>query len=197
MELELTDDNVAGLTSELGRLEGKVRADIVAQGIEDDDVTVTFKAQLRYQGTDSTLLCDWGDVADVVRDFDTRHRQQYGFTMEGKALVVESVVVEASAPTGSVDDVTLPPPPPGHTLEPVTTVDAYMDGEMRPTHVYAREAMEVGDKVAGPAIITEPTGTNVVECGWEVELSSRGNLIMRRVVAKAKQSAIGTQVRVG
>ena len=90
------------------------------------------------------------------------------------------VVVEASAPTGSVDDKTLPPPAAGHKLEPVKSVEAYMDGEMRPTLVFARDDMAVGDRVAGPAIITEATGTNVVEVGWEAELTSRGNLVMRR-----------------
>ena len=84
---------MAGLKAELGRLEGKVRADITAQGVGDSDIEVTFKAQLRYQGTDSTILCDWGAVADVESDFDARHRQQYGFVMEGKKLVVESVRV--------------------------------------------------------------------------------------------------------
>ncbi|MFV2033793.1 MAG: hydantoinase B/oxoprolinase family protein, partial [Halocynthiibacter sp.] len=51
-----------------------------------------------------------------------------------------------------------------------------------------------GQKVDGPAIITEPTGTNIVADGWQAEIDSGGNLEMRRVVALARREAIGTRV---
>jgi N-methylhydantoinase A/oxoprolinase/acetone carboxylase beta subunit len=65
------------------------------------------------QGTDSTILCDWPSRASsssavvatalpraeaasaVKRDFEARHKQQFGFLMSGKSLVVQSVSAEA------------------------------------------------------------------------------------------------------
>jgi N-methylhydantoinase A/oxoprolinase/acetone carboxylase beta subunit len=112
----------------------------------DDCIEVSYRAQVRYQGTDSTILCDWPAVSirqeekesgggggmaaaapvaqrsgeaceSVALDFEARHRQQFGFVMgRDKPLVVQSVSVEAWAPTAdpATIDKELSPPPEGH-----------------------------------------------------------------------------------
>lgn len=45
----------------------------------------------------------------------------------------------------------------------------------------------------GPAIITEPTGTNVIEPGWRAEIVDYGNLMLRRVVPLKRAEAIGNE----
>ena len=113
--------------------------------------------------------------------------------MEGKDLVCESIAVEASAPTGSVEDHILSPSSKDHELKPISTVRTYMDGQMRDTNVYERMDMRPLDKVDGPAIINEAIGTNMIEPGWQAELTNRGHLVLKRVVEKQRQSAIGTE----
>src|SRR5690625_2025679 len=54
--------------------------------------------------------------------------------------------------------------------------------------------MQRGDSVAGPAILREPTGTTVVEPGWQVELNTYGHLLLRRVQPLPKRTAVGTEV---
>ena len=54
--------------------------------------------------------------------------------------------------------------------------------------------MRHGDTVNGPAILFEPTGTNIVEHGWQAEVVSGANLILRRIVPLARENAIGTRV---
>jgi 5-oxoprolinase (ATP-hydrolysing) len=54
--------------------------------------------------------------------------------------------------------------------------------------------MAAGDTIDGPAILTEPTGTNVLENGWQAECVQGGNLILRRTVPLVRSEAIGTTV---
>ena len=169
--------------------------EIMAQGVRENDITLSLKAQIRYDGTDTALLCDWsgGDLDLVKTDFENRHRQQFGFIMEGKELICESIAVEASAPTGSVEDPILNEKEKNHLLEPISTVQTYMDNAMRDdTNVYERDDMKSGDIVDGPAIINEAIGTNVIEPGWQAQLTDRGHLVLNRIVEKERQSAIGT-----
>jgi 5-oxoprolinase (ATP-hydrolysing) len=100
--------------------------------ITDKDITLYCRAQIRYQGTDATLLCDWplevaaggGAVAaqassaatSVHHDFADRHKTQFGFLMGDKKLIVESVSVEAVAPQGDLSKLEkfMPDAPAGH-----------------------------------------------------------------------------------
>jgi 5-oxoprolinase (ATP-hydrolysing) len=61
-----------------------------------------------------------------------------------------------------------------------------------PTH--DRTKMGVGVVVAGPAVINEPTGTTVLEHGWEATCIDGGALVLRRAIPLARKDAIGTSV---
>ena len=80
---------------------------------------------------------------------------------------------------------------PDESLAPQTTVDAYMGGR-RSRHLSTGETIPVGGKVDGPALIIEATATTIVEPGWQAEMTDIGNLVLRRVVARAERVAIGT-----
>ncbi|MEO0800639.1 MAG: hydantoinase B/oxoprolinase family protein, partial [Pseudomonadota bacterium] len=61
-----------------------------------------------------------------------------------------------------------------------------------PTH--DRTKMGVGVVVTGPAVINEPTGTTVLEYGWEATCIDGGALVLRRAVPLMRREAIGTSV---
>jgi len=189
------DGNNNSVAASFDSLCKKAKDEIIAQGVLEKDITLSLKAQIRYEGTDTALLCDWFDcdLNRVKKDFEDRHRQQFGFIMEGKELICESIAVEASAPTGSVDDATLDDGDENHILQPISIVQAFMDDKIRDTQVYERNHMKPGDSVDGPAIINEPIGTNIIEPGWQAKLTDRGHLVLTRVVEKERQSAIGTK----
>ncbi len=46
--------------------------------------------------------------------------------------------------------------------------------------------------MAGPAIIIEPHQTIVVEDGWAAAITAKNHLVLERIVALKRQSAIGT-----
>ena len=76
--------------------------------------------------------------------------------------------------------------------EPVANVAVHFGGSERATPVFRREALTIDSAIDGPAIILESTATTVVEPGWRTRVATGGDLILERVVALARESAVGT-----
>ncbi|HIK29124.1 MAG: hydantoinase B/oxoprolinase family protein [Oscillatoriaceae bacterium SKW80] len=137
------------------------------------------KVHLKYQGSDSALIVDFGSIAEMKLRFEEAHRQRYGFIMEEKELIVETVSVEV------VDKMEVPeeevilrrsPQP----AAPVKIVKMYAADAWRDTPIFQRDDLQPGDCITGPAIIVEATGTNVIELGWQAELTERNHLILKK-----------------
>lgn len=66
-------------------------------------------------------------------------------------------------------------------------------GTAAPTPVFDRTALVPGTRIDGPAILREPTGTTVVEPGWQAAVTASGGLILDRVVPLPRRLAVGTE----
>jgi len=82
----------------------------------------------------------------------------------------------------------------GASPNPRATVAMHIAGRTHDTPLYDRADLTPGTNIDGPAIIIEPTGTNVIEPGWRATIDALGNLVMNRTVALRRDSAIGTDV---
>lgn len=124
---------------------------------------------LKYAGTDATLEVNFGEEGAMVAQFETQHRQRYGFVLPQKTLVVESVVLELIAPTAPLpsEPAELGTPSPG---EPVARKPVYFGDRWYDTPIYHRQDLCRGQVIPSPALIIEPTGTNVLEPGWQGEI---------------------------
>lgn len=179
VEAKLGADLMPDLEETLAALLQDGRAEILAQGVTDAHITALLKLHLRYEGTDSALLVDWASPATMTAQFEQVYRQRYGFTMAEKTLVVEAISVEVIGHTGIAAEATVTRHHPDPPL-PVDTVSVYMAQQWRSTPIYQRQTLQPGDRVGGPAIITETTGTNVIEPGWEATVSHHNHLMLSK-----------------
>ena len=191
IELPLADGALAEAERVAARLIEDAAAELAAQ--EVTEYRTYTRVHLKYQGTDTALIVPLADEAAVIESFEAAYRQQFGFVMHGRPLVVDAVSVELD---GGGSDATEEPLAASRQggLQPLDTVQAYLAGEMRDTPVYDRDAMQPGDVVDGPAILREQTGTTVVEPGWRAELNSLGHLLLTRVQPLPRRTAVGTEV---
>jgi 5-oxoprolinase (ATP-hydrolysing) len=177
VEVRLTAEVMPTLQRALGTLEAEGRVEIRAQEVEDISIQVLLRAHLRYEGTDSSLMVEFAEVEAMRLQFEQIYRQRYGFTMPHKALIVEAVSVEVIGQMITADEPALTSskitPP-----EPIATVQVYSKGHWHETPIYQRQDLKPGDRIAGPALIIEPTGTNVVEPGWSAKLTLKNHLIL-------------------
>ncbi|MHA3978989.1 hydantoinase B/oxoprolinase family protein [Halovulum sp. GXIMD14794] len=182
------DDASAG--SALDNLVRDASGEVAAQGIGPDSIRVLRTAHVRTPGGHQALPVPFGAPSDMAEAFATAHKQRFGFVPALDGLVIEMLSAEAIGATG--EGVTLPDAAP--TGAAPGNARMFTEGDWREVPVHDRAAMAPGDTVVGPAIVTEPTGTNIVEPGWQAEALPGGNLLLCRVVPLARQEAIGTSV---
>ncbi|OUC16114.1 MAG: 5-oxoprolinase [Alkalinema sp. CACIAM 70d] len=177
IELPLEPAVIPQLDAALNELGITGRAEMEAQGIDHDRIQIQPTVYLKYAGTDSTIGVPWSDFAEMRHQFEQRYQQRYGFTMLDKALIAEAVAVEIIGQTDLPTEPQLPRQP-DRSLTPIASVKLYTRDRWWQTPVYSRSDLQPGDRIPGPALIIEPTGTNVIEPGWSAELTDRNHLIL-------------------
>ena len=175
----------------LEALEAVVRGEVEAQGIAADDIEIRRRVHVRYDGTDSALVVDHGQADDIQRGFESAYKDQFGFLMPEKRLIIEAVCAEAightESATAPMTNIASDAP-----ARPLASVSMYSEGQARDTAIYDRATLSPGQQIRGPAIIKESTGTTVLEQGWAATITERGDLLLERVQAPPKRVAIGT-----
>ncbi len=195
VEERLVEGLVPRLEEVLGELTAEADGELARQQIPQARRSMLRRLHLKYEGTDTAIEVEYGPVGRMKDEFETAHRQRYGFVMAEKALVVETAAVEAIGATGDVNEGTASvAPSQGDGAKALATVRSYMAGEERDAPIYDRADMIAGQKINGPAIIREPTATTVIEPGWQAEMNAGGDLVLTRVVPLPKREAIGTSV---
>ncbi len=192
VETRLSDAALGATAPTVAALETAARGDVAAQGIPAARIAVRCTLHVKYEGTDTTLETGVGGATAVVAEFERKYRQQYGFLMPGKPLVVEAVAVEAIGRMHDAKDAEPAPAPRTQPLAPIRTNRIYAEGAYRDAAVYDRRHLCAGDVIAGPAVIREDTATTVVEPGWRATFTVRGDVVLERVEAARRAPAIGT-----
>lgn len=172
-------------------LEGAARAELLAEDVPEHRIRVTRRAQLRYDGTDTSLTVELTKPDAMVRAFEERHRATYSFTLD-RPVVVEALSVEATGLTDPPDLSALATPSSPSVPGTAETVSLHTGGAWRDVPLHRREQLPPGEAVTGPAIITEAGATTVVDDGWRAAATDDGHLVMERV-AVTQSSDLGTE----
>ena len=181
---------MARLQRELDELAAQSEDELAGQDIASARIETHRYVHLRYDGSDTALPVPFGSIASMTADFEAAYQSRFGFLMPDKALVAATISVESIGRNFDVENnVTAASDAP---LEILDHVRCFMDDQFVETPVYARSAIAAGQRIMGPALIAEATGTNVIEPGWQAEMTDIGNLVVRRVVQLAPRVAIGT-----
>ena len=189
-----------GMLAQLVSLSALAQDELMRQQVSSGAIVVHRRVHVRYEGSDAALVVPYPDtpeLADVLAQiqagFEAAYRQRYSFLMQGKALVVEAVSVEAVVAGDA-------PAEPRHAVHPARdvprreTVRMFTEGQWLDAALVVREDLRPGDVIAGPAIIAEKNATTVVEPGWEAELTAFDHLALVRRTERAIQFAVGTTV---
>jgi N-methylhydantoinase A len=174
----LGDKSVACLRAECERA-------AVEHGLDSGAYRVEFGVDLRYAGQAYELTVWAGGTtasgAALRAAFHDLHRRRYGYARE--ALRVEAVNYRGRIVEKVASD--LAPSPPAAPGTPVLEEGPiHLNGRALAARFAAREALPVGFKLAGPAVIEEPTATTVVPSGWECEVLPSGDLMLERVTVQ-------------
>ena len=194
VEAKLDDATLKELATAFEKLESTARHELAAQGVAADGVQILQRLAAKYEGTDSPLELARSDLASMCEDFRNQYRSRYGFLMPDRALIIESISVEAvgrqersreRAPSIAARA--------GAPL-PMAEFPVYCDDRWQQTPFFDRGNLRPGDEFDGPAVIREPNATTVVEPGWYATVTTMDHLLLRRRVPVKRASVADTSV---
>jgi 5-oxoprolinase (ATP-hydrolysing) len=175
VEAELTANALAQIDNGIEALRREAEAEVRAQAA--GRIGSAAMCNIRYAGSDTALPVA-RDGLDAMRSaFAEAHRRRFGFWAEDRALILESVTVEAS---GAAE---IPPLSATETQEhslPDGIARLFAGGAWRDAAVVHKTTMLPERTVAGPALIVEPYSTIVVEPGWSARIDAENALILTR-----------------
>jgi 5-oxoprolinase (ATP-hydrolysing) len=169
-----------GVGRAFAELERAARVALADEGASPESIRIERGLDLRYTGTETALAVAepgdgrWGDA------FAAEHAARFGYTRRGRPVEIVTARVRGTAgqPVARPAQGAAPParaPAPPLRREPVWFPEV---GRVE-APIYAREALAPAQRVAGPALVLEDTGTLVLDPGFEAEVGAEGLLVVR------------------
>jgi N-methylhydantoinase A len=158
-------------------LEAEACAWFDTERVAERDRKITCVALLRYEGQGSELVIAWpGDVDAAKASFAQAHQALNGFTLEAEVeLVTLRVEAEGSVPAPARLELAR-----GRGAEPIGRQIVHDASGPVETLVFDRASLGAGDRIAGPAIVTQLDATTLVAAGWLAEVLASCALMLRR-----------------
>jgi N-methylhydantoinase A len=175
-------ESVQAARRELGaafaRLEREGAREMHGEGFAAGRVRMERFLDMRYVGQAYELMVPEG--GDFVRAFHREHELRYGYSDLARPVEVVNV-------RGRVVGMTPPIDWPRHRFGKADSPDAiaarrrvYFGGKHYDAPIYAREKLRVGNRLTGPAIVSEYSATTVVPPGWGARVDGFENLVLER-----------------
>lgn len=177
-------EEVTAILTELGN---EARTMLDAEAIAADRQVVQFSIDMRYylQGYEISIAVtpdefQQAGIHALVARFHETHERLYGFQLDSP---VEMVNLRAVG-IGKVSQVLLPEGSAGGadaSAAQIATQQVYRNGEWVPATVYDRAKLQPGNRIVGPAIVTELDSTTVVLPDHEAVVDRFYNLLINPV----------------
>ena len=179
---DTTKDEVLDILSELAQAAATT---LDAEGVPRDEQSISHQVDLRYHGQGLLLTVDVDTEAlattglDVIGNkFDDMHSQLFTFALDAdKELVNLRAVVQGKATMVSAQSIETGDDNASAAVYGSQSV--YMDNADCEARIYDRAKLKAGNRIAGPAIVTEMDSTTVILTAHTGEVDVYGNIIIR------------------
>ena len=179
----------------INKLSLKANEDLKKQGIEKSSIKLVKRAFLHYQGSHQNLEINFDTIDKMRESFEQEHKKRFGFFVDGRTIFVEMLTVEAIGKTSEINKLSNISSQ-SKVAVPIAHKMMYVDKVVNSVPIYQRSDLKIEQQIIGPAIISEATGTNVIERGWLGSLDKYYNLILSRSGEKKLEKGLGTSVDV-
>ncbi len=141
-------------------------------------VVLRRRLDMRYAGTEQFLTIELDPAENCEDVFCEQHRQLYGYVQDRPVQVI-AIRVEAIlegnrlSPSALIDKFEI--------LEPSAHQEMFVNGTRIRAGRFHRKAIQTGDRIEGPAIITDRYSTTIVDLGWSAKCIGDGALLIEQV----------------
>ncbi len=179
---DTSDSEVLGILQDLA---ASAAQSLDADGVPRSEQTTQYQIDLRYAGQGMRLTVDMTPeefsargLSELGRRFDDLHEQLFTFRLDTqrelynlRAVVRgrENVARAVALPKGNGDA--------SGAVREHTTI--FYEGRDHPARLYDRALLKAGDRIAGPAIVTEMDATSLILPEYAGDVDPVGNILIR------------------
>jgi N-methylhydantoinase A len=179
---ETSDAEVLGVLEELAVQAAEALDD---EGVPRDEQTTLYQVDLRYAGQGMRLTVDMTPeefkrqgMSELGRRFDDLHEQLFTFRLDTqrelynlRALVQgsESTAQAERLPSGSGDA----------SAAVYENTEVFVGGKNHAANIYDRSLLKAGDRIQGPAVVTEMDSTTLVLPAHVGQIDDVGNIVIQ------------------
>ncbi len=169
-------DGDVDLDGVFGELEARALEAMVEEGVSPSDIALHRAVDARYDGQSYELTVP---AEAWVAAFHGAHERQFGFASPGALVQAVSLRVDATAPSPAEAGARFPAlpdrPAPARGRQPVRH-----DGRTVEASRWARETLAAGQRIEGPALVTEYSATLWVPPPFSATVLEDASLLLTR-----------------
>lgn len=144
------------------------------EGVLEKNIIVEYSLDCRYLGQSYFLNVKWNNIDSVANEFQNLHEQRYGHRLE---LDVELVNLRLSLKS-RIENIELPLLEKNNETQ---TKEIKLYGIEKSIKMFSRDNLSSGDKITGPALITETVSTTYLAPGWVCTVDKSACLLLKRI----------------
>ncbi|MEH0195715.1 hydantoinase/oxoprolinase family protein [Caulobacter sp. CCNWLY153] len=174
----------AEVLSLFGEMDAQIRDTLKADGVTDAEIETRFEIDVRYHGQAFEVpmhvtldsLKD-GGLQRLAAAFDDEHRRLFTFNMDAEHELVNLRAV-AMGKVQEIPSLEIEKGDGDPSRAKIRDHEVWADGGMKPAAIYDRSKLRAGDRVPGPAIITEMDSTTLVLPDCEALVDAYGVILI-------------------
>lgn len=189
--LEYKSSNIELIENRLNALARQCRQNLQKQGFDDDHIEIEAFLHLRYDATDSALMCTPtqkltkkldSDViipgyGDFYATFLKRYQSEFGFVIRGRNVIVDDIRVRGSGKSNTPEEANIEQAQ--GTPKSVNRVKTYFDGiGSTEIDVVLSTDLRHGHILQGPLVLIDKLSTILIEPHCRAEVTEKGDFII-------------------
>ncbi|MGI9461386.1 MAG: hydantoinase B/oxoprolinase family protein [Alphaproteobacteria bacterium] len=196
LNMRLTNKNLLKIKTIAKQLTTTANNELTAQYITASESYCHLYC--RYSGSDVTLPLVFTlplsikklSPQKIFNQFQKQHQQKFDFSQKvlSNDIIIDLITITLSGQNPSLGLTPNDIPHHTETKKPLfTTAKIFLQQKWQTVPLLSRTSMKLGDKIFGPAIITENTSTNFIADGWQATLLKNDSLLLK-TSSKIKKS---------
>ena len=170
------------LTVYLDSLGAQVKRELEAENVAPDHIELLYEIDIRYAGQAFEIPLsvepEGLSIQSLITRFDTEHERLFTFNLDETPHEIVNVRAVALGKSADVAPPTIEKGEADPSAARTRDHQLYMDGRIQDAVIYDRALLKAGNRIPGPAIVTEMDSTTLVHSGCEALVDAHGNLII-------------------
>lgn len=159
---------------------GKLLLQLERLGYAREDVILRTQFEMRYQGTDATLLIPFTPETETLATlFHQTHQRFFGYQQANRPIEVCTMRMEAIGPGVNTQEQNHDSP--FEQFDSVLPHRVWHRGDWIDCPILHRNQLTIGESLSGPAIVINNGHTTWIAPHWQASVDSHQNLRLRHI----------------